>query len=237
MGNIEIENDPLFIDIDTPTRVVPPPKFKPLNNEYIDDEQPNPVTETIEETDTDTDKDSDTTPRAMAAAARASAKFWVNTADKAAQTILPNQYKKLYLTRTEIEVAKKARNKNKSQLTEYERHCITAYDEWHDQCDMIPMDNDTKDAMIEPLSEMLRERGGNLSPQWRLTIAAGMWAMPLALPFLTRKRRQPQQETQSAAQPRLRRRQSAPPPPPREEEEEEERYEIYPDDDDDNMYE
>ena len=114
----------------------------------------------------------------------------VGTANNIAQSMLPGAYKpKFFKHPIDVERGKKLKRmaENGHTFDDEDEAILNAYIEFHDLCDQIPMTPDMKRAMVEPLSEILAQHGGEMSPEMRLGIAVLGWAFPLSLPFFTKK--------------------------------------------------
>lgn len=80
---------------------------------------------------------------------------------------------------------KSKRNKDKEMvLTARDQEVMEIYVEYEDYLEELPMDDDEKKSLREPLIEVLKQMNYQTTPQNALMIASGMVALPRVLPLL-----------------------------------------------------
>lgn len=156
--------------------------FEGVNNEDPDFSE-------IKEEEDETEKVN--IPKADFNAYKMSAIGLVDTVDSIAQGFLPNKSKSSFFeSREELNRAKQLyRQSNQTELSSEELDLIHNYEQWQEYCDGIPMTTATKEAITQPLAEVLAKKAAVITPEARLIIAIGGYALPLALPLLKRRKR------------------------------------------------
>lgn len=142
--------------------------------------------------ETETESETVNIPKAGFNAYKMSAIGLVETIDSIAQGFLPNRSKSSFFeSREELNLAKQLyrQQRNQKDLTPEDLDLIHNYEQWQDYCDSIPMTTATKESISQPLAEILAKRASVITPEARLLIAVGGYALPLAIPLFKRRQR------------------------------------------------